>query len=186
MLELGYAYLSSLELPAIAQPHLEVLASQVHESCSVCILDGVDIVYVARVPTRRIMTVAISVGTRFPAYATSMGRVLLAAQPAQWLEEYLAASPFPALTERTITDSGVLRRALDQTRSDGFALVDQELETALRSLAVPIHGPTGQVVAAMNISVHALTGEIEHTVAALLPPLLEAVARVESDLRVGS
>ena len=91
MLELGYAYLSSLTLPEVAEPHLERLAERVHESSSVSVLDGDDIVYVARVPTRRIMRVAINVGTRFPAYATSMGRVLLAGLADDELDAFLAA-----------------------------------------------------------------------------------------------
>src|SRR6266404_4828682 len=90
ILELGYAYLSSLSLPEVAMPHLEELVEQVRESSSVSELDGEDVVYIARVPTKRIMTVAISVGTRFPAYATSMGRVLLADMPDEWLDAYLS------------------------------------------------------------------------------------------------
>jgi IclR family pca regulon transcriptional regulator len=103
ILELGYAYLSSLTLPEVAMPHMEELVEEVRESSSVSELDGEDVVYIARVPTKRIMTMTISVGTRFPAYATSMGRVLLAAQPEDWLERYLAAVSLHGLTGRTIT-----------------------------------------------------------------------------------
>ena len=104
ILELGYAYLSSQSLPEVAMPHLEQLVEQVRESSSVSQLDGDDVVYIARVPTRRIMTVAISVGTRFPAYATSMGRVLLADKPPDWLDTYLASITLRPLTPHTIAD----------------------------------------------------------------------------------
>src|SRR5215467_4750439 len=112
VLELGYAYLSGLALPEIAAPHLEELVAKVRESSSVSVLDGDHIVYVARVPTKRIMTVAISVGTRFPAYATSMGRVLLAALPPDALEQYLAEAVLEPLTANTVTDAGRLREIL--------------------------------------------------------------------------
>jgi IclR family pca regulon transcriptional regulator len=114
VLELGYAYLSGLTLTEIALPHMEALVAQVHESCSVSVLDGEDVVYVARVPTKRIMTVAINVGTRFPAYATSMGRVMLAAQPQAWIDSYLAATAFISLTPSTVTDAKRLATVLRQ------------------------------------------------------------------------
>lgn len=186
ILELGYAYLSSLTLPQVAEPHLEALVARVHESCSVSVLDGEDVVYVARVPTKRIMTVAISVGTRFPAYATSMGRVLLAHQPPEWLACYLATTELQALTRRTIVDPARLRAVLDRVRSQGYALVDQELEQGLRSIAVPLHDERGDVVAAMNVSAHASRGSSESIRRELLPHLREAVRLVEEDLRAGT
>jgi IclR family pca regulon transcriptional regulator len=186
VLELGYAYLSSLSLPEVALPHLEALVAQVHESSSLSVLDGEDVVYVARVPTKRIMTVTINVGTRFPAYATSMGRVLLAAQPEDWFEEYLATAELRPLTRRTTTDPGRLRAVVSRARTQGFALVDQELEEGLRSLAVPVHGEDGRVVAAMNVSAHASKGTSEAIRRALLPPLQEAARRMEDDLRGGA
>jgi IclR family pca regulon transcriptional regulator len=133
ILELGYAYLSSLTLPEVAMPHLEELVEEVHESSSVSELDGGDVVYIARVPTKRIMTVTISVGTRFPAYATSMGRVLLAAQPEPWLDAYLSTAALHHLTGHTITTASGLRQELRKIRSNGWALIDQELEEGLRS-----------------------------------------------------
>jgi IclR family transcriptional regulator, pca regulon regulatory protein len=185
VLELGYAYLSSLSLPEVAQPHMEALVAQVHESCSMSVLDGDEVVYVARVPTKRIMTVAISVGTRFPAYATSMGRVLLAAQPAAWLDDYLASTELRPLTRRTITDPAKLRATLARIVTQGFAIVDQELEEGLRSLAAPIHGENGSVIAALNVSAHASRGSSEVIRRELLPPLLDAARRIEADLRGG-
>lgn len=181
VLELGYAYLSSLTLPEVAQPHLERLVEEIHESSSVSVLDGTDVVYVARVPTRRIMRVAISVGTRFPAYATSMGRVLLAGLDAESLDDVLARSELVALTPETICEPDALRAELDRVRSQGHALVDQELEAGLRSIAAPIHGRTGEVVAAVNVSAHA-TRSVEDVKASLLPPLLATAEAIERDL----
>lgn len=185
VLELGYAYLSSLSLPDVAQPHLEALVALVHESSSLSVLDGDEVVYVARVPTKRIMAVAISVGTRFPAYATSMGRVLLAGQPAAWLEEYLATAELRPLTRRTITDPMRLRGLLERIRGQGYAIVDQELEDGLRSLAAPIRGENGSVVAAVNVSARASRGSSEAIRRELLPPLLATARRIEEDLRSG-
>jgi IclR family pca regulon transcriptional regulator len=185
ILEVGYAYLSGLTLPEVAQPHMEELVAQVHESCSMSVLDGDQIVYVVRVPTTRIMTVAITVGTRFPAYATSMGRVLLAARPEAWLDDYLATAELRPITRRTITDPARLRTTLRRVRAQGFALVDQELEDGLRSLAVPVRDADGTVTAAMNVSAHASRGSSESIRRELLPPLLEAARLVEEDLRGG-
>jgi IclR family transcriptional regulator, pca regulon regulatory protein len=181
VLELGYAYLSSLGLPEVALPHMETLVAQVHESCSLCVLDGGDIVYVARVPTRRIMTVAITVGTRFPAYATSMGRVLLAGLTPDAREEYLARAQMRDLTPKTTTDPNKLRAVLSRVASQGYALVDQELEIGLRSMAVPVR-VGGRVVAALNVSMHAARRTADAARRDLLPPLRAAADAVEADL----
>jgi IclR family pca regulon transcriptional regulator len=154
----------------------------VHESCSVSVLDGEDIVYVARVATRRLMTVAISVGTRFPAYATSMGRVLLAGLPPAERTAYLRTTRLEPLTRHTVTDPAQLAAVLDQVAEQGFALVDQELEEGLRSIAAPVRDSTGAVAAAVNVSASARrTSESIRT--ELLPPLLQAAGEIESDLR---
>jgi IclR family pca regulon transcriptional regulator len=182
ILELGYAYLSSLTLPEVAMPHLEELVAQVRESSSVSELDGEDVVYIARVPTKRIMTVAISVGTRFPAYATSMGRVLLAFRDSAWLEEYLRTATFSHLTGHTITDAASLRAELKRIRDRGWALVDQELEEGLRSVAAPIRDSGGTVVASINVSTHAGRRSLESITEELLPPLLGTAERIERDL----
>ena len=182
VLELGYAYLSSLTLPEVAQPHLERLVEQVHESSSVSVLDGDDVVYVARVPTRRIMSVTISVGTRFPAYATSMGRVLLAGLPDEQADATLSRADLRKLTGRTITSTDVLREAIRRVRRQGYAIVDQELEVGLRSIAVPIHDPAGAVVAAVNLSVQASRTTVADMKRRLLPPLRETAAAIERDL----
>lgn len=184
ILELGYAYLGSLGLSDVAAPHLEALVSTVHESSSVSVLDGDEVVYVARVPTRRIMTVVISVGTRFPAYATSMGRVLLAGQSDEWLDGYLSSAQLPALTPRTITDATRLRAELMRVRQQGWAQVDEELEEGLRSLAAPIHDPEGKVIAAINLSAPTRRGGPDVLRETMLPPLLRAAQRIDDDLRV--
>ena len=183
VLELGYAYLSGLALPDVAEPHLEELSARLHESSSISVLDGHHIVYVARVPTKRIMTVAISVGTRFPAYAASMGRVLLAALSPEELEKYLAEATFEAFTERTVTDPGQLRDIIAQVRRDGYSIVDQELEEGLRAIAAPIHDSSGTVTAAINVSAHASRMGADAMRTQLLPALLETARSIEADLK---
>lgn len=179
VLELGHAYLSSLTLPEIALPFMRDFVAEVRESSSLCVLEDHQIVYVARVPAKRIMAVAISVGTRFPAFATSLGRVLLAGQSDEWIENYLAVAELTPITERTITDSAQLRAEIKRVRRQGWAMVDQELEEGVRSLAAPIHDASGQVVAAMNVSVHASRWSLEAVREQLLPLLLETAAAID-------
>ena len=186
VLELGYAFLSSMSLPEVAEPHLEWLVAQVHESSSVSVLDGDDIVYVARVPTSRIMTVAINVGTRFPAYATSMGRVLLAGLAEPELTAYLDRIRLDRLTSRTVPTTVALRAELRKVRDRGYAIVDRELEEGLRAIAAPIRDKTGAVVGAVNVSVQASRATVESMRRDLLPPLLDAAARIDADLSAGS
>jgi IclR family pca regulon transcriptional regulator len=163
VLELGHAYLSSLSLPEVAEPHMERLVAGVRESCSISVLDEGDVIYVARVPVSRIMTVSINVGTRLPAVRTSMGRVLLAA------------------TDFTADDPELVAK-LQRVRRDGYALVDQELEEGLRSIAVPVRDGSGDVVAAMNLSTHAARRSVASMRSDLLPALRETAARIEADL----
>jgi len=184
VLELGYAFLSSLSLPEVAAPHLERLSADVHESSSVSVLDGDDVVYVARVPTRRIMTVTINVGTRFPAYATSMGRVLIAYLPDERVAEYLSRVRLDRLTARTIGSVDDLRTELKRVRERGYAIVDQELEEGLRSMAAPVFDRAGAVTAAVNVSVHASRTSVAAMRDDLLPPLLAAAERITADLRI--
>ena len=184
VLELGFSYLSSLSLPEIVQPHLEQLSRAVDESVSAAVLDGTDIVYIARVPTRRIMSVRITIGTRFPAYATSMGRMLLAAMPEAETDAVLAASALSPLTERTLTDPRELRAELARVRAQGWALVDGELEPGLRSVAAPIHGRDGAVVAAVNVSTSATRDSVERVLDAYLPALLQAAEAIDAELRL--
>jgi IclR family transcriptional regulator, pca regulon regulatory protein len=183
VLELGYAYLSSLTLPEVAQPHMEALVAQVNESSSISVLDDLDIVYLVRVPTRRIMSITLAVGTRLPAYVTSMGRVLFAALPKDQLDERLTRLELQPLTGRTVTSKASLRRTLDTVRREGYAAVDQELEDGLRSLAVPIHDGSGAVVAALNVSVHASRTTMAALRREFLPAARRAAEAIESDLR---
>jgi IclR family pca regulon transcriptional regulator len=183
VLELGYSYLSSLTLPEVAEPHLERLAAEVRESSSVSVLDGDDIVYVGRVPTSRIMRVSINVGTRFPAYATSMGRVHLAALGDDALDAYLARAELRPLTAHTVKTAAALRSLLEEVRAQGWAFVDQELEEGLRSIAAPIRDRAGHVVAAVNVSAHASRASTDDVQRVLLPPLLATAQRIEADLR---
>jgi IclR family transcriptional regulator, pca regulon regulatory protein len=183
VLELGFAYLSSLSLPEVAQPHVEALVARVNESSSISVLDDTDIVYVVRVPTRRIMSITLSVGTRLPAFATSMGRVLLANLPRDELEGRLARIEIRPLTERTVKDEAALRHVLESVRKQGYAITDQELEEGLRSAAVPVRDASGRVVAALNISVHASRTSLQAIRQEFVPPLEQAAAAIEADVR---
>jgi IclR family pca regulon transcriptional regulator len=183
VLELGYAYLSGLSLPDVAAPHMEELVARLHESSSISVLDGQHVVYVVRVPTKRIMTVAISVGTRFPAYATSMGRVLLAALPPAELDRYLEQADLTPLTARTVTDQTRLREILAGVAEQGYAVVDQELEEGLRAVAAPIRGAADVGAAAINVSAHASRISMAALHSEILPVLLETAKQIEADLR---
>ena len=155
ILSLGHAYLSSTPLPGLLQPALESVSEVTRESCSASILDGPEIVYIARSATKRIMSVGLNVGSRLPAYCTSMGRVLLAAEPVERQKSLLQQSTLKALTEKTLTDPARLLDELARVKALGYAYVDQELETGLCSLAVPVHSTKGEVVAAINVSTQA-------------------------------
>lgn len=177
VLQLGYSYLSALSLPQLAQPHLEELSRTLGESTSAAVLDGADIFYVARVATRRIMTVGITVGTRFPAYATSMGRVLLAGLPDAKLREYLDAVELKPLTPRTIGTREALAAELDKVRAQGWCLLDQELELGLMSVAAPVRNAAGKVVAAVNVSLQAQNVAAQADPAAYLDSVREEIVR---------
>lgn len=182
VLSLGWAYLASLDVWEVAQPLMEELAEQTGESCSAAALDLPDVVYVARVPTRRIMSITLNVGTRLPAHATSMGRVLLAALEPDELDAYLATSPLEAYTERTVTDPERLRRVLSGIRSQGWAMVDQELEVGLRSIAAPVRGRDGRTSAALNVSAAAARVSTEDLRGRFLPALLGTADAISTAL----
>lgn len=182
VLELGYWYLATLGLTEVATPHMEELAAQVNESCSMVVLDGDDIVYIVRVPVRRIMTITITVGTRLPAYATSAGQVLLAHLPKAELDAYLKRAHFTAFTEKTITDATRLREILARVREQGYGIVDEELEQGVRSLAVPVFDPDGQVRYSIVVSAHSSRATLDALAAQV--PLLQATAEhISNDLR---
>jgi IclR family pca regulon transcriptional regulator len=186
VLELGYSYLSALSLPELAQPHMETLVAHVNESSSIAVLDDTEIVYVVRVPTSRIMSITIAVGTRLPAYPTSMGRVLLAALEPEALEERVTRMEIRSLTPSTVTDLERLRRQLDRVRAQGWAAVDQELEQGVRSVAVPIRDATGAVSAALNVSVHASRMTMATLRKQVLPQLLQTAGAIEGELGAGA
>lgn len=179
ILELGYGYLSSLSLPEIVQPHLDELSREIGESVSVAVLDGSEIVYVARAAAQRIMSVRIMIGTRLPAVATSMGRVLLAELPD--VETVLSAMNLIAYTSRTRVDRAELAAELDRVRAQCWAMVDGELEQGLRSIAVPVRTRSG--AAALNVSTSTARGSAEGVRAELLPALQRTASRIEVELR---
>lgn len=184
ILELGHAYLSSTPLASAAQPILDRLCEAVRESCSISILDRDDVLYVARSSTTvRILSTDLGVGSRLPAYCTSMGRVLLAYQSQEELREYVARAKFSARTKRTITSRGKLLEELADVRRKRYAIVDQELEMGLRSVAVPVFGKAGTVVAAMNAGTQAARVSIGELKERIYPQLQMAAARLSGLLR---
>jgi IclR family pca regulon transcriptional regulator len=182
VLSLGYAYLASTPLPRLLQPALEEVSAQTRESSSACILEGAEIVYIARSATRRVMSVGLAVGSRLPAYCTSMGRVLLAAEPPERRAAILSAAPLRRLTPRTETDPERLQAVLENVNAAGYALVDQELELGLRSIAVPVRNSAERVVAAINVGMQAARIEPEAMVATILPWLQDAAEQIRPSL----
>jgi IclR family pca regulon transcriptional regulator len=178
VLDLGYSFLSSLQVLDLAQAPMERLVEEVKESSSMSVLDGMDVVYVARVPTTRIMTISLALGSRLPAYCTSMGRVLLAGGSDSELDAYLDQVRLEPLTPHTIIDGEELRSVVRKARQDGYALVDQELEEGIRSVAAPIKNGRGEVVAAMNVSGHASRVSVARMRKDYLPRLLSTAAEV--------
>ena len=183
VLDLGYSFLSSFRVVELAQPAMERLVDQVHESSSMSVLDGSEIVYVARVPTKRIMTIALALGSRLPAYPTSMGRVLLAGMPDDELDDYIERADFEKLTPHTVVDRRRFRAIVRQCREDGYALVDQELEEGVRSIAAPIRNGRGEVISAMNVSCHASRVDVECIHDVFKPKLLEAADELAERIR---
>ena len=174
VLALGHSYLSSMPLATAAQPILEHLSQILHESCSIALLDGTEIVYVARAHVTRIMAIDLGVGTRLPAFCTSMGRVLLANLPANELESVLPKIEFKRFTDRTVTSVEKLRQVLAAVKREGHAIIDQELELGLRSMAVPVRNPAGRVVAAINVGAHGQRVSIQDMRTRFLPYLRAA------------
>jgi IclR family pca regulon transcriptional regulator len=174
VLTLGHSYISSMPLAVAAQPVLEHVSHVLHESCSIATLDGPEIVYIARANVTRIMSIDLGVGSRLPAFCTSMGRILLADLPPEKLEELLARIEFKRYTERTVTGAEKLRQILRMVQRNGYSFIDQELEHGLRSLAVPIRNPTGKVVAALNVGAHAQRISLQDLLIRFLPHLKAA------------
>jgi IclR family transcriptional regulator, pca regulon regulatory protein len=184
VLALGCPPLSRTTLPDIATPHLAALVRTVHDSASLAVLTGDDIQYTARVATGRIMSVNITIGTRFPAYAASMGRVLLADLPPKDRAAWLARTELRALTPHTVTAPAELAALLDRVGQEGYALVDEELEEGLRSVAVPVRDRAGRAVAAVNVAMHSSRRTAAQCLTEVLPELRATAARIEADLHV--
>jgi IclR family pca regulon transcriptional regulator len=174
MLSLSHTYTTSNTLSSAAQPILERMSAALRESFSVATLDGEDIVYVARTQVNRVMAVDLHIGSRLPAYCTSMGRVLLAYLPTEQLEQYLAKINLIPHTTRTITSIEKLRLTLRNIRRNGYAICDQEYEVGLRSLAVPVYSTSGRVVATVNLSGNAPRLSVLEMQSRYLTPLRNA------------
>jgi len=182
VLDLGYAYLSSLPVWSQAQPILEELTAELRQSCSATVLDGGDIVYVLRLATHRTMSINLSVGSRLPAYCTAMGRVLLSGLAPEQLQRQLATAALLKVTPQTETDPARLATLIAVVRQQGWCLVQDELELGLSSIAVPITDRAGGIVAAINISgpTAAATATLREQ---YLPRLQAAAARISSLMR---
>jgi IclR family transcriptional regulator, pca regulon regulatory protein len=174
VLALGHSYISSMPLAAAAQPVLDHVSALLHESCSIAALDDLEIVYVARASVTRIMSIDLHVGSRLPAFCTSMGRVMLANLPPDELEERLKRIEITRHTPRTVSSIEKFRQVLHMVRRNAFAIVDQELELGLRSMAVPIQSPNGKVLMALNVGAHARRVSIQDMRTQFLPHLRAA------------
>ncbi len=183
VLTLGHAYLSSTPLAVSAQPYLDRISEQLHEACNLATLEGEQVLYIARsaIP-QRLISVDLSVGSRLPAYCTSMGRILLAALDDDSLHDYLEHAELQAKTSRTLYTPDALWAALQQVREQGWCIVDQELEQGLRSIAVPVRDSSGHVLAAMNVSTHAGRVPVSELEKRFLPIMLNASRELSDQL----
>jgi IclR family pca regulon transcriptional regulator len=173
VLTLGYSYLSSTPLTVSAQPYLNSISRTLNESSSLAVLDDGEVLYVARAATSRVMSVALNTGSRLPAYCTSLGRVMLAHLPPAELDDYLAKTRLRAMTKNTVVSQKGLREILAGVRADGYAVNDEELELGLRSIAVPVRGAAGTVVAALNVGAQAARVSVKQLEKEFLPVLLK-------------
>jgi IclR family pca regulon transcriptional regulator len=181
VLELGVAYVRSMGLWDIARPHMERLVQRTNESCSIAQLDGPDIVYVARVAVPKIVGLTVQIGTKFPALPTSLGKVLLAALPADELAEVLAQPTRSGLTPRWQPDPPERDAELREVRARGWALTDEQLALGIRSVAAPLRDGEGHVVAALNVNCHAAETTVTQLVDHHLPLLLQAAGDISAD-----
>ena len=183
VLNLGHSYLAATPLPRLIQPFLEELSHATSESTSAAVLEGTDILYVARASTRRVMSINLGAGARLPAYCTSMGRTLLAALPREEAQAILDRSDIVAYTERTKADMATITTELAVVAAQGFAVIDQELELGLCSIAVPLYNAIGQVVAAINIGAQTARAPTSRMIAHFLPLMRKVQAEVRPLLR---
>ena len=183
VLRLGYAYLSSLGVPEIAQPFLEALSEEVHESCSMTVLDGSDIVYVARASTKHLFSLTLSIGSRLPAFSTSMGRVLLADLDRAGVDATLEASDLVARTDRSVTNVEHIFGELAVAKAQGWYLIDEELELGIRAVAAPVRDLSGRVVAAINVSTSTARMSKEDLVESVVPKLVDTAKLLSTALQ---
>lgn len=179
LITLARTWLSGFSLWAYAEPFMREVSQALNESCSAAVLSDEDVVYVARIAGGRLVAVALHVGTRLPAYCTSMGRVLLSGLQDAELGAFLAHARIIAKTDRTVTDPVEIARLVAKARADGYAIVDQELEIGLRSIAVPIRDRTGAIVAAINVSTQSARMPLSEMEREFLPLLKQAAASIE-------
>ncbi|CAN7523635.1 IclR family transcriptional regulator domain-containing protein [Mesorhizobium sp. LjNodule214] len=179
LLTVARTWLGGASLWTFAAPIMREVAGQFDEACNAAVLSGEDVVYVARIPGRRILSVSLDVGTRLPAYCTSMGRVLLSGLAPDALETFLAEARIERRTPKTIVKRDLLAKAIHKAKADDFAIVDEELELGLRSIAVPISDRMGRTVAAINVSTQSARFSVEAMERKILPALLRAKQRVE-------
>lgn len=182
VLDIGYAYVSSLQLPEIALPHMEDLSGRVHESVSAAVLDGQDIVYVARVPTQRIMAISLAIGSRLPALWTSMGRVLLAERSDDALHTFVTTQTATPPSIESIVDPNELVERIARVRTLGYCLLDQELEHGVRSIAVALRDRRGEAIGALNVGTHAARVTLRDLQRTILPELLRCAAAINAQL----
>jgi IclR family pca regulon transcriptional regulator len=180
VLRLGQSYMHSARLPRVIQPQLQRLAYALQEAASAGVLDGDDVISVSAASAGRVVSATLQPGTRVPAYCTSNGRVLLAALPQDEVDAWLARQTLEPLTPNTITHKDRLRIEIARARANGYAMVDQEFELGLRTIAVPLKNFRGATVAAMNISVHAARMRMDELVEKCLPALLQAQAQLRT------
>jgi IclR family pca regulon transcriptional regulator len=186
VLELGFSYLSSLTVASLAQPFMEQVAHTIDESCSLAVLDAYDVVYVQRVPVRKVMTITLGIGARLPAFCTSMGRALLAGLEHEALERWLRGLKPQQCTRLTLTDKTAVRAAIERARAQGYAYVEQELQEGLCSLAVPVRDGRGQTIAALNTSMPFRVDARAHALKKALPLLRSAARSIERSLLAGA
>ena len=182
VLDLSHGYLSSFGRGDVARPILQAVSEKFQESCSMAVLEGADVIYVARVEARRVFSSRIDIGTRLPAHCSSLGRVLLAALPEDQFEAWLGRHELTAWTERTITDPGRLRARIQEVRRARHAIIDGEMELGIRSIAVPIVNRLGATVAALNIGTSAARVSLDQMRRTLLPALREAAQQIGAAL----
>lgn len=182
VLALGNAFLSSLNITEVAQPYMEEVTKTTGHTCSLAALDGEDAVFLTRVPSRRVMRHTLTTGTRLPAFATSMGRVLLAGLPEHEVEGFLAHAPFPRYTAHTVTEAGQLREILRQVRKQGWALVNQEFEEGVRSFSAPVLDSEQRTVASLSMSVPASNVGLDEVHEQILPVVIESAREISKQL----